>query len=127
MSGLTSIPKYDTYVVTGANPKKTGSKEISGLVCKDAKDGSFVNKLKFKSGLYVDSVGIVCSNDSTVYESQGGEGGSIVEVSVPSGIQKLVGKTGLYLDSVGVYSITNNLIKKVGADGGNLEYSLDCG
>ena len=75
----------------------------------------------------MDSINISCSDDSNVYTSQGGLGGGLADVDAPAGIRRLTGKNGDILDSMQVYSITNNMIKKIGGGGGNLEYSLDCG
>lgn len=37
-------------------------------MCKNAKDGEFINKLKVNAGDYVDAITIECSNDDTKYD-----------------------------------------------------------
>lgn len=44
------IPKYSIYTIGGNTARTLGKNQISGLMCKNAVDGSYITKINAKSG-----------------------------------------------------------------------------
>ena len=91
-------------------------------------EGHYVTKIFGGAGKYVDRVGVICSNGSTIgpVGGEGGDGYQVGETVPGRGFKAVQFRSGNFVDKIKFFEHNGNYITEVGRDGGTLGDKQSC-